>query len=146
MAEADRPDRYDALIQQRERETDQAARRVALRERELVKLHATRLRYASMLDEARPQPVPGEPIDLAMHSLQYGRGAVLRQAISRTDMRLDQLQRDADGRRAELLEARKRLRAAEKLAERLRDRISERQIKVERQQMDEIAVLRHGHD
>ncbi len=146
MAEGDRPNRYDALIKQRERETDQAARRLALRERELVKLREQASRYAAMLADARQRPRPGEPVDLAMQSLQYGRGAVLRQAVARTDMRIDQLQRDADGRRAELVEARKRLRAAEKLRERLHERIAERRTKAERDEMDEIAVLRHGDD
>ena len=143
MAERDRPERYDALIKQRERETDQAARRLALREREIFNVKQQRARYAGMLDASRQQAKPGEAVDMAMQSLQYGRGAVLRQAVARADMRLDQLQRDADARRAELVEARKRLRAAEKLRERLHQRIAERRTKAERAEMDEIAVLRH---
>lgn len=146
MPDGDRPERYDALIKQRERETDQAARRLALRERELVNVTQQRDRYAQMLDTSRQQARPGAPVDMAMQSLQYGRGAVLRQAVSRSEMRLDQLQRDADARRAELVEARKRLRAAEKLRERLQERIAERRTRAERQEIDEIAVLRHGHD
>lgn len=146
MAEQDRPYRYDALIKQRERETDQAARRLALREREIAKLRKLRDRHSQSLKESRQQARPGEKVDLAMHSLQYGRGAVLRQALARSEMRIDQLQRDASARRAELVEARTRLKAAEKLRERLHDRIAERLAKAERDEIDEIAVLRHADD
>lgn len=143
MPEGDRPDRYDALIKQRERETDQAARRLALREREILTVRHHRDRYAGMLEAARQQARPGQPVDMGMQSLQYGRGAVMRQAVARSELRLDQLKRDAEARRGELVEARKRLRAAEKLRDRLQERIAERRTRMERNEIDEVAVLRH---
>ena len=143
MAEGDRPNRYDALIGQRQRETDQAARQLALRERELVKVRTQRGHYAEALNAVSHDSRVGQELDMNHAALEYGRGAVLRQALARSDMRIDQLQRDADARRAELVEARKRLRAAEVLRERLHERIATERARKERVEMDDIAVLRH---
>ena len=147
MAEGDRPDRYDAVIEKRGRETDQAARRLALRERELLKVRTERARHAGLLErsgEDGGRPAPGQPVEVGLVGLDHGRGAVIRGAIARADLRIAQLERDAAARRQELVVARQRQRAAEVLRERLHGRIAERKARAERIQLDEIAVLRHG--
>ena len=146
MASEDRPDRYDALIKQRQRDTDQAARALALREREIVKLREQREDFEEQLRGTNAAPGPGDAVDVQMMDLQHGRGAVLRQAIARSEMRIQQLERDASKRRQELVHARQRLKAAETLRDRLHERIASERARRERVELDEIAVLRHDTD
>ncbi len=142
---SDRPARDDALITVREREVEVRQRALALRQRELARVRGEIDRLGRQLEAAAPAPVrPGDPLDLDLRRTSDVRRAALRATLSRAHRREDQLERDVEARREELVEARRHHRAAEVLKERLLARLAAEQARRERVAMDEVGTLRHG--
>jgi len=139
------PERYDALLDLRHKETEECQRQLGAYLQALEALRAeARQRRDELQRLGSSGPRAGERLDLAEQGLLDVRRVAIEQELLRGEVRQQHAQDEIDGQRSVLTEAMRRERAVERLRERLHEAIEAETRRRERLELDEIGSIRHN--